>query len=51
MFVKELLSVQHEKIYIQRKRAAGGQKAQDERRVKRSRLEHVVGNPGPFLSL
>ena len=51
MFVKELLSVQHEKIYIQRKRAAGGQKTQDERRVKRSRLEHVAGNPGPFLSL
>ena len=32
---KELLSVQHENIYIERKRAAGGQKAQEEPRRQR----------------
>ena len=38
--------MQQENISIQRKRAADGQMAQAERMVKRSRLEHVAGNPG-----
>ena len=38
--------MQQENISIQRKRAVDGQMAQAERMVKRSRLEHVAGNPG-----
>ena len=48
---KELLSVQQEIIYIERKRAAGGQKAQDERMVKRRRLEHVAVSPGDNVTI
>ncbi|KAK3872359.1 hypothetical protein Pcinc_022576 [Petrolisthes cinctipes] len=40
-----------ENITLQRSRAAAGQLAQAERMVKRSRLEHVPGNPGDNVTI
>ena len=38
-------------ITLQRSRAAAGQLAQAERMVRRSRLDHVLGNPGDSVTI
>ncbi|KAK6195883.1 hypothetical protein SNE40_001219 [Patella caerulea] len=45
------LRVNQQNIEVQRKRAVDGQLSQAERMVKRSRLEHVAGNPGDNVTI